>query len=234
MTLIKINSNKPFEIKNQTNKEADIVLYGSIGESFWDDSISAKEFHQALKELPSTVETLNVRINSPGGDVFDGITIYNRLKQHKAKKVVYIDGMAASIASIIAMAGDEVIIGEGAQVMIHKPWTMAMGNSLELDSIINRLDDIEEQMLSIYSKRTGLDRSELRSMLAKETWLLSEEAIDLGFADKTMDEDFAIAASWNVEDARWFKSKPKSMQQTKYVKNKLEELRKNIEGFIAR
>ena len=141
----------PLKILNKSATEAEIVIYSQIGTDFWGEGVSAKSFSEEMKKLSDTVSTINVRINSPGGDVFDGITIYNRLKQHKAKKIVHIDGLAASIASIIALAGDEVHMGEGALYMVHLPWTWAVGNRSDLDNTVNRLMDVEEQMLVIYA-----------------------------------------------------------------------------------
>ena len=101
---------KPLQIRSESATKAEIIIYAPIGQSFWEESVSAKDFSDQLNKLEPTVNEISVRINSPGGDVFDGIAIYNRLKQHKAKKIIYIDGLAASIASIIALAGDEIII----------------------------------------------------------------------------------------------------------------------------
>ena len=138
MSLIKITESKKFEIKAKSQTVAEIVVYGVIGQDFWGDGISAKSFSDQLNNLPKTVNQIDVRLNSGGGDVFDGVSIYNRLKQHKAKVTVYIDGLAASIASVIALAGDEVVMGEGALMMIHKPWTWAMGDSAALEEVIDR------------------------------------------------------------------------------------------------
>src|SRR5690606_2669129 len=144
--------------------EAEIIIYAGIGQDFWGDGsmVSAKNFSDELKKISDGVKTLNIRLNSPGGDVFDGIAIYNRIVDWKLKKKdrkvnVYIDGCAASIASIIALAGDDVQMGEGALYMIHLPWTFAWGNRMDLDNTINRLMDVEEQMLNIYSKKSGMD-----------------------------------------------------------------------------
>jgi ATP-dependent protease ClpP protease subunit len=198
----------PLKVMNKSATEAEVVVYAGIGQDYWNDGsmISAKQFSDELKRLPETVNTIHVRINSPGGDVFDGIAIYNRLRQHKAKKIIYIDGLAASIASIIALAGDEIKIGEGALFMIHLPWTISMGNRMDLDNTVNRLMDVEEQMLGIYAKRTGLEKSELRSMLEKETWLGADEAIDMGFVDSKVEDTVAIAAS--AINSRWIAKKP--------------------------
>lgn len=215
--LFKFNNEAKFRMKaNETQTEAEITIYAAIGDYWFEDSVSAKSFSDQLKNLPSTITQLNVRVNSPGGDVFDGVTIYNRLKQHKANITVYVDGMAASIASIIALAGDEVIMGEGAQFMVHKPMTGGWGNSIELMDIIDRLDDIEEQMLSIYQRRTGMDRSELKSMLAKETWLDADEAIEFGFATRKAEgtEQMRVAAC-DLSKTPWIKKASAIKMKTK-------------------
>lgn len=225
----------PLKIVNKSATEAEIVIYAGIGQDFWGDGsmISAKNFSDELKKIPDTVNTLNIRLNSPGGDVFDGITIYNRLKQFKGKKIVHIDGLAASIASIIALAGDEIVIGEGALYMVHLPWTFAYGNRTELDMTINRLMDVEEQMLGIYAKRTGLERSEIRALLEAETWLGADEAIEKGFVDRKMEETAPIAAS--AIDSRWIVKKPKAyFSETKAATDKINEIKNKISTRIAR
>lgn len=236
--LLSINgfkSGSPLTVRNKSESESDIVIYAGIGQDFWGDGsmISAKQVSDELKKIPDTVKTLNIRLNSPGGDVFEGVAIYNRLKQHKAKKVVYIDGLAASIASIIALAGDEVIMGEGSLMMIHLPWTFSYGNRTELDNMINRLMDAEEQMLSIYSKKSTVSRNEIRAMLEAETWLDSDETIELGFAHKKSDESLAIAAS--AFKSPWITKRPeKFVSQTDVVQEKLTALRKNLNARLAR
>lgn len=225
----------PLKIVNKTATEAEIILYAGIGQDYWGDGsmISAKAFSDELKKVPDTVNTLNIRLNSPGGDVFDGVAIYNRLKQHKAKKIVHIDGLAASIASVIALAGDEIIMGEGALYMIHLPWTFAWGNRMDLDNTINRLMDVEEQMLGIYAKRTGLDRTEIRSMLEKETWLGAEEAIDKGFVDSKAEETIPIAAS--AINSPWIVKRPQAyFSEEKAMKLKIEELKNKVSERLAR
>ncbi len=199
---LKINAKGP--------TKAEIILYGGIGQDWWGDGsmISAKAFSDELKNLDKSVTEIDVRMNSGGGDVFDGLTIYNRLKQHSAKVTVYIDGLAASIASIIALAGDEIIIGEGALYMVHLPWTFAMGNRMELDNTVSRLMDVEEQMISIYSKKSGLDRAEVKALMEAETWLDADQALEKGFVTSKMDESLPIAAS--VLDSRWITRKPKT------------------------
>lgn len=224
---------QPFKITNKSATKAEIVIYSAIGESFWGDALSAKQFDAELKKLDSTVNEITVRINSPGGDVFDGVTIYNRLKQHKAKIIVHIDGLAASIASIIALAGDEIYIGDGALFMIHLPWTFAMGNRMELDNTVNRLMDVEEQLISIYAKKTGLDRAEIKAMLEAETWLDADQAIEKGFVDAKAEEALPIAAS--VLDSKWINRKPKTYKSEKAEVDKaLIEFKKKISDRISR
>ncbi|TXG78094.1 Clp protease ClpP [Candidatus Dojkabacteria bacterium] len=230
-----VKAGSPLKILNKSETEAEIVVYAGIGQDFWGDGsmISAKNFSDELKKLPDSVKNINVRINSPGGDVFDGIAIYNRLKQHKAKKTVYVDGLAASIASIIALAGDEIIMGEGALFMVHLPWTWAAGNRNDLDNIINRLTDVEEQMISIYTKKTKMSRTEVRAMLEAETWMDSEEAIDKGFVDKKSEETFAIAAS--VKKSPWINKMPeKFVSEADVIQEKVNALKKNLSACLAR
>jgi len=229
----KSKSGQPFKIVNKSATKAEIVIYSAIGENYWGDSLSAKQFSDELKKLDSTVNEITVRINSPGGDVFQGVTIYNRLKQHKAKIIVHIDGLAASIASIIALAGDEIIMGEGALFMVHLPWTFAMGNRSDLDNTINQLMDIEEQLISIYAKKTGLDRVEIKAMLEAETWLDADQAIEKGFVDRKADESLPIAAS--VLDSKWIVRKPKNYKsEAKVVASAIDELKKKIGDRLAR
>jgi ATP-dependent protease ClpP protease subunit len=224
----------PFEIRNKTATKAEIVIYGAIGQGFFEDAISAKQFSDELKKLPDTIKDLDVRINSPGGDVFDGIAIYNRLKQHKAKKKIYIDGLAASIASVIALAGDEIVMGEGALYMVHLPWSWAVGNRNDLENTINRLMDVEEQMVSIYTKKTKMSRSEIKAMLEKETWLDADQSIELGFVDSKMEETVPIAASV-FDKAQWINKRPElKYSETAVAKKEIKNLKDEIGKFLAR
>lgn len=231
-----IDRNKtPFRIRNESSDTAEIILYAGIGQDWWGDGsmVSAKDFSDQLKALPKSVKTLNVRINSPGGDVFDGVTIYNRLKQFDGTVNVFIDGLAASIASIIALAGDTITIGEGALYMIHLPWTWAMGNRMDLDNTVNRLLDVEEQLIGIYSKKTGLDRAEIKAMLEAETWLGADEAIEKGFVDSKMSESTPIAAS--MIGAKWINRAPKAYNsEAKAVDAAKIEIKNKISGVLAR
>jgi ATP-dependent protease ClpP protease subunit len=227
-------SEKHFTVRNKSNGKAEVIIYGSIGASWFEEGITAKSVSDELKKLDDSVKEITVRINSLGGDVFEGITIYNRLKQHKAKVKVYVDGIAASIASIIALSGDEVIMSEGSLFMIHLPWTYAAGNRKDLENTLDRLSDVESQLLSIYANKTKMDRIELKDMLEKETWMDAEQAIDLGFADKTDEQAIPIAAS-ALKNAVWIrKPSDKIKTTTAEAKLKLKDLKSKIEGVLAR
>lgn len=231
----KARSSKPLQVRSESATKAEIVLYAGIGQDYWGDGsmISAKNFSDELKALPKTVNELTVRINSPGGDVFDGIAIYNRLKQFNGTVNVIIDGLAASIASIIALSGDTITIGEGALYMVHLPWTFAYGNRMELDNVVNRLMDVEEQMLGIYAKKSGLDRSEIKALLEAETWLDADQAIEKGFVDAKVEESVPIAAS--AIRSPWIAKKPENyFSETKAVDSAKAELKKKISGVLAR
>lgn len=225
-------------IFNSTKTKAEILLYGAIGASMWDDSyISAKDFSDKLKELPSSVKEIDLRVNSPGGSVFEGMTIYQRLKDHSAKVNVFVDGIAASIASIIAMAGDTITIGEGGFFMIHKPWTCACSNAFGLERQIEILDKIESQMVSIYARRTGMTVTEVQTMLLedKDHWFTSEESVEKGFADETSDPSSQLkVAAMFLPKADWLKTKPTIDVSNKEIKNDLKNYKNSIDVFLAR
>lgn len=178
------------EVQNK-GEVSEIVLYDEIG-AF---GVNASMFRDMLKDAKG--QTIELSINSPGGDVFDGIAIYNELKEHKGKVSVRVMGLAASAASIVAMAGDEVIIGEGAHLMIHKAWTMALGDAMELRKTADMLEGIDGSLVGIYHNRTGIKPDKLASMLEEETWLTADEAIELGFAD-AKSESFSAKAAFDV------------------------------------
>lgn len=154
-----------------------MALYGIVG---WD--VVASDVSRALAEA-GDVDTIHLRINSQGGDVFEGLAIYNLLSQHKAKVNVTIDGLAASAASFIAMAGDRISMAESAMFMIHNAWGLAVGNSDDMMEIANLLDKIDGMIARIYAARTKLKQSRLRDMMDAETWMTGQEAKDQGFVD---------------------------------------------------
>lgn len=164
----------------------ELVIYGDIGESYWGDSVTAMSVKNALDEMEGDI---SVRINSPGGSVFDGFAIYNLLKSHDGQVTVYVDGLAASAASVIAMAGDEIVMGDTAMMMIHDPWTLTVGDSAEMRKTAETLDKIKDSIVSAYALRASdLDIEEIGAMMAEETWLTAAEALESGFATQVNNE----------------------------------------------
>ncbi len=170
-------------LNKDNKKEAEILLYGVIGDDGYWDEVTSKEFADQLKEVEDAT-TIAVRINSPGGDVFAGQAIYSMLKRCKAQIVVYVDGLAASIASLVAMAGDKVIMPKNSMMMIHKPWIISAGNANDMRQQADTLDKVEESMLAAYVEKTGLAEDEIKQLLADETWLTASMALDKGFCDE--------------------------------------------------
>lgn len=165
--------------KADDSEEAEVFVYGDIGG--WWGGVSAEEFAKELAALD--VKTLNVRLNSPGGLVFDGVAIYNALARHSANVIVHVEGLAASIASVIAMAGDEVRIAEGSRFMIHNPWTIVMGDEEALIAEAAVLKGLKSDLIDIYAARTEQSRADLSEWMTAETWLSARDAVDKGFAD---------------------------------------------------
>lgn len=163
-------------------KRGEIWLYDQIGDSFWGEGISAKTFQRELSAL-GKVDEISLRINSPGGDVFDGLAIYNQLKTHPARVVVDVDGLCASIASVIAMAGDDIRMASNAMMMIHNPHGMAVGDAAEMQRVAALLDQVKGALVDTYAGRTGRSRSDLQAWMDDETWLSAEDAVQHGFAD---------------------------------------------------
>ena len=196
-----------YSIKASANQSAEVFIYDEIG--MW--GVSAQQFANELKEV-GNVRQINLHIHSPGGDVFDGIAIYNLLKNHPANKTVYIDGLAASMASVIAMAGDEVIMPENAMLMIHKPWGIQGGDAEELRKYADLLDKVENTLIPAYAKKTGKSHEELAEMLAEETWLNGKECVEQGFADK-LAEPVKAMATIKSERIKEFNNMPKAMKE---------------------
>jgi ATP-dependent protease ClpP protease subunit len=166
-------------------KEAVILIYEEIGESWWSGSgISAKRFAEDLKTLGDGIETLNVRINSPGGDVFDGAAIKTQLEQHPATVNVFIDGLAASAASYIAMAGKTIQISDNALFMIHNAQGGVLGNAADMRQMAELLDKIDSTIAAMYTRRTKQPANTIKDWMAAETWFKAEEAVKYGFADQ--------------------------------------------------
>lgn len=168
-----------FRMKASGDKTADIYIYDEIG--YW--GVTARQFASSMKAL-GDLDHINLHIHSPGGDVFDGIAIYNLLNSHTANKTVYIDGLAASMASVIAMVGNPIIMPENAMMMIHKPWGVTGGDANDMRDYADLLDKVEAVLIPSYAKKTGKTPDELALMLGEETWMTAQECLEHGFADQ--------------------------------------------------
>lgn len=196
----KVTAKKRFwAFRALANNEGELTIYGEIADSqggwFSDGSeITPTSFKAELDAL-GDITTLNVYVNSPGGDVFAGQTIYSQLKRHKATVNVYVDGLAASIASVIAMAGDTIHMPANAMMMIHHPMSGVYGNAHEMRAMADTLDKVCESIQETYlAKASGLTHEDLGALLDSESWLTAQECLDLGLCD-VVEEEKAIAAS---------------------------------------
>jgi len=173
-----------FNVRKEKGKVGTVRIYGRIGTDFFsEEGTNARKFCESVDEL-GDLKTLNVHINSEGGSIFCGIAIFHYLRRNKAKIVVHIDGIAASIASVIAMAGDKIIMPENANLFIHNPWTFAGGDSKILRKTAEDLDTMRASLLGIYMQRSTLDEADVAAMMDKETLLTAEECVEWGFADE--------------------------------------------------
>lgn len=166
-----------------------IDIYGDIGESLWGDSISANDVKSALSGMTGDVL---VRINSAGGSVFDGFAIYNLLREYKGSVTVKIDALAASAASVVAMAGDSIEMADNALFMMHNPWTFALGESKDMIKTAELLDKIRDSIVATYKAKTDLSSDEISDMMDQETWLSADEAIEKGFVTSKSSESAEI------------------------------------------
>ncbi|WP_024985282.1 head maturation protease, ClpP-related [Brevibacillus borstelensis] len=188
-------------MKTSKNNSAELQIYGPVSEySWWGDEVTPKAFRDELNAL-GDVEEIVVRLNSAGGDVFAGLHIYQLLKEHKAKVTVRVEGLAASIASIIACAGDTIIMPKGSMMMIHNPWTSVWGaEANDLRHTADVLDKIRDALVEVYAEKTGMEADEIKALMDAETWLTATDAVEKGFATE-MEQEIQIAASMRGKKA---------------------------------
>jgi len=193
------------EIKAQGNE---LMLYGAIGSYY--DELDGKRI---VEQIGAMTGDITVRVNSPGGDVFDGIAIMNALKKHgeeKGKVTVVVEALAASIASVIAIgAADELVMSEGSYLMIHNPWTIAIGNAAEFEQVAGVLRQLAGTLAGIYARKSGKTKEEMQVLMDAETWIDSAKALELGFADKAEGEE---AASVENFDLSMFNNVPETLR----------------------
>jgi ATP-dependent protease ClpP protease subunit len=167
----------------------ELLVYDEIGENFWTGGgVTVRSVADAIAQA-GNFDKIAVRVNSPGGDCFEGVAIYNLLRAQGKPIDVFVDGLAASAASIIAMAGGTVAVGVGAMIMIHNAATFAYGDAVSLHKVADTLDKISQTVGDIYVTKTKQSAADIKTMMDAETWLSAQDAIDKGFADKLLNQD---------------------------------------------
>lgn len=200
--------NKKFwSFKAKNEKTGELLLYGEIASSsWWGDEVTPKQFKEDLDAL-GDINTLDVYINSPGGDVFAGQAIYSILRRCDAQVSVYVDGLAASAASVVAMAGDTIIMPANAMMMIHNPWTFAAGNARDFRKLADDMDKIRDSMVVAYENRSALTTDEIIGIMDAETWLSADDCLEYGFCDE-VEEAKEIAACLDKKVLARYKNTP--------------------------
>jgi ATP-dependent Clp endopeptidase proteolytic subunit ClpP len=202
-----------YSIQNKAGETADVYIFDEVGMY----GVTAQDFIGEIKDLKDT--PINLRINSLGGDVFNGMAIYNVIKKRESRTTVYIEGIAASVATIIALGADEVVMSENSLFMIHNAWGGTMGDSKDMRKSADTLDKISNELTEIYMKKTGLSYDRITEMMDEETWLSAEEAYEFGFVD-TISDSIKVAAKYDVSK---FKNITNEEIQNKFninIKNK--------------
>lgn len=174
----------------------EIVLHGTVGQIYWEEGFTARDVIEALAALGRDKD-VTVHINSGGGVAWEGVAIYNALDSHRGKVTCVVDGIAASAASIIAMAGDETVMAAGSLMMIHDPALFTMGDAADHKKSIEVLDKLGDQLAGIYADKTGSSTDALRELMRAETWLTADEAVSLKFADRSDQAAAAEATAFN-------------------------------------
>lgn len=198
-----------FQIKNEAQR-ATVYLYGTIGADFWDEDSSntAKNFAATLDEL--SPKPLDIRIDSCGGDVYEGFGIASAIQRYEGETTVYVDGIAASAASYIAVMADKVVMSDFAQLMIHDAWTYTSGNAAELLVAAERLEAVDGIMAGIIAARSGMDVDDVRAAMDAETWYDAQAAVDAGLADEVVQTEQRVAACIDPAMLARYKHAPKA------------------------
>jgi len=199
------------------DEDSTISIYDAIGEA-WDGSgVTVKRIQGALRSIGARDVTVN--INSPGGNFFEGVAIYNALREHKGKVTIKVLGLAASAASVIAMAGDEIQMGHGSFIMIHNAWAVAIGNRHDLAEAATKLAPFDEAMAQVYAARTGLAVKVASDMMDKETWIGAQQALDDGFATTLLDAGETTEAPQSSSERRAMAMIEASMAKAGYSRS---------------
>ena len=229
---MKNNLKNMLEIKNATDTTCDLYFYGDIVDSWFGAFDDMDQYPEAIKNFLDEAKgkDINIYINSGGGSVFAGMAIYNMLKRHKGYKTVYVDGLAGSIASVIALAGDKIIIPKNAYFMIHKPWCACGGNANDFREMANTLDKVEQGILNVYKDNLASEMlyDEIVEMVNNETWLTGEEASKY-FANVEIVEPLQLVACTSDLYSKYINT-PKNISNDLKIENKaLEDKAEEVE-----
>jgi ATP-dependent Clp protease, protease subunit len=197
--LLRDNADRPreFRVVAKGNDEAEIFIYDVIGEDFWTGGgVTAAKFLKAVDEAKAS--TIHLRINSPGGDVFEARAIVSAMQRSSSRFIAHVDALAASAASVIAVAADEVIMAPGSMLMIHNAWTLAMGDKNAMLDTAGLLEKIDGTIADQYAEKTGATREEMAVLMDAETWMEPEDAIARGFADSIEPKAEKPKNAWNL------------------------------------
>lgn len=209
-------------IRAASSDDNTISIFDVIGKDYWDEGVTAKRISGALRSLNGADVTVN--INSPGGDMFEGLAIYNLLREYQGKVTVKVLGIAASAASIIAMAGDEIQIGRGAFLMVHNCWVFAVGNRHDFAELAVSLEPFDKAIADIYAARSGLEMSTVQKLMDAESYIGGSDAVEKGLADNLLsadavsDGDESPAAALRKLDALLAKTNTPRSERRKLIK----------------
>jgi ATP-dependent Clp protease, protease subunit len=206
----KTKNQAAYRIENKAG-ETTVYIYDEI--SYW--GVDAQTFVKEFNAIDS--DTIHLRVNSPGGSVFDGTTIFNAIKQHKSKVTAHVDGLAASIASVIVLAADEVLMAENAFYMIHEPWSIMAGSADELRKEAELLEKVRGTIAKTYMDKTGKEEEEILALMAEETWMTAEEALEFGFIDSIYSPDEVDDKAKTLFDLTVFDNVPDKLKGKKEI-----------------
>ena len=217
-------------IQNEDTSETELLFNGPISEdTWWGDEVTPALFRDELSKVSGN---LTVWLNSPGGDVFAASQIYSMLKNHKGKVTVKIDGIAASAASVVAMAGDETLIAPTALMMIHDPSTSAMGNKADMEKAIELLEEVKESIINAYETKSHLSRNKIAKLMSDETWLNAKKAHEMGFVDGILfaDNKKSVPEKENESD----KKEPAEEEKEDTLTAMTYSKSKNLSAFLSK
>lgn len=203
---------KFWNFQQKSERTGELFLYGEISDvSWWGDEVTPVQFQKDLAAL-GELDRLDIYVNSPGGDVFAGFTIYNIIKRCAAEVVAHVDGLAASAASYVCMAADKIVMPKNATMMIHNAAVRVCGNKERLRELVDELERIDRQITDIYTAKTGADAEKVAEMMSAETWMSGEEAFALGFCDELADLQ-AVACADVAKYADMYRNTPERLME---------------------